>query len=424
LDGEPGAGIGAPCEEDGDCQGAQCIDEVCAAACSAASDCPAPSVCTGAGLCQLPLRAGFVYIGLPEVEQWTQAHEIGRVQAEEALPYLETEAAEGKLLAADAASAIDDFIQRGFHVVVATSPSLRDVAAVKAAEHPEVKFLSCGALSATENNVSYYGRMYQATYLAGFAAARRSATKRLGMVGSLVTPSVVRHINAFATGARRAEPNAVVEVRWIGFWHDTGPPDAQGRTKERALTEELLSTGCDVIAHQADNGVPVATVAEVGGSAKAIGNNVAEACPEGSASCLGATYWQWGPMYIDVLDGLHRSRWPGGQLVNAGIEVSPAGSVVNFGLNVAVGTTDLAIEISGLLEEVAGEGGVELPFRGPLCSTGQRTPVCLEAGEVVSEEELLGMCWFVEGIVEKEDAADPGSADRAAMVPGQGDCAP
>jgi hypothetical protein len=213
-------------------------------------------------------------------------------------------------------------------------------------------------------------------------------------------------------------------VRWIGFWHDTGPPDAQGRTKERALTEELLATGCDVIAHQADNGVPVATVADVGGTPKAIGNNVAEACPEGATSCLGATYWQWGPLYTQLLDGLHRSRWPGGQLLNAGIEVSPAGSVVNFGLNVAVGTTNLAIEVSDVLEELAAEGGAELPFMGPLCSTGQRVPLCLEAGEAVSEEEMLGMCWFVEGIVEKEDPADPGSADLPAMVPAQGDCAP
>jgi len=429
LDGEPGAGIGAPCDEDSDCQGARCLDEVCAAACAAASDCPAPSVCTSAALCQLPLRVGFVHLGDPAVDQWTQAHESGRLEAQAALPYLQTEAASGKLLAADAAGAMDDLIARGFQVVVATSSSLRDVAAVKAAEHPDIKFLSCGAPAATDNNVAYHGRMYQATYLAGYAAARRSTTKRLGMIGSLVTPAVVRHINAFATGARRAAPEAIVEVRWIGYWHDASPPDAQGRTKERVLTEALLATGCDVIAHQADNGAPVATVAALGG-AKVIGNNVPDACPEGSPLCLGATYWRWGPLYTRLLDDLHRWRWPAGQTVNPGIEVSSAQSVVNFGLDVAVGTTDLAIEVSDLLEELAGEGGEALPFRGTLCSTGQRdpdrdgAPDCLGEGEAASEEEMLSMCWFADNLVEKEDPDDPASADRPALVPEQGDCAP
>lgn len=429
LDGEPGAGIGAPCEDDGDCQGGVCVNEVCAAGCTTSSDCPAPSECTRSGLCQLPLRVGFVHLGDPDADEWTRAHEIGREEAEDALPYLQTEAAPGKLLAADAASAMDDFIDRGFQVVVATSSSLQDIAAVKAAEHPELKFLTCGAPASTDNNVSYYGRMYQATYLAGYAAARRSSSKRLGMIGSLVTPAVVRHINAFATGARRAAPDAVVEVRWIGFWHDVAPPDAQGRTRERAFTEALLATGCDVVAHQADNGAPVATVAELG-SAKAIGNNVPEACAGDPAACLGTTYWRWGPLYTRLLDGLHRSRWPAGQLVIPGIEVSPSGSVVNFDLNVPVGTTDLAIEVSDLLAELAGDSGASLPFQGPLCSTGQRDadgdgePDCLGAGEAASEAEVLEMCWFAEGIVEKEDPDDPASADRPALVPPQGDCAP
>ncbi|MCC6558871.1 MAG: BMP family ABC transporter substrate-binding protein [Polyangiaceae bacterium] len=430
VDSEPGAGIGAPCERDAECQGAQCIEGVCASPCTGPVNCPAPARCMRDGLCQLPLRVGFVYAGDPAVEQWAQAHDLGRLAAEDALPYLETEVAAERLLASDAALAMDDFIDRRFDVIVATSSTMRDVAAGRAADHPGVKFLTCGAPASTQNDVSYHGRMYQATYLAGYAAARRSTSKRLGMIGSYVTPAVVRHINAFATGARRAEPSAVVEVRWIGFWHDTDPPDAQGNTKERALTQALLAAGCDVIAHQADNGVPVTTVAGEGGQAKAIGNNVADACPEGSTSCLGATYWQWGPLYAGLFDELHRWRWPAGQIINPGIQIDPAESVVNFGLNTALGGANLAIEVSDLLAALAGDGGASLPFRGPLCSTGQRdvdgdgAPDCVAGGEAVGDEEMLGMCWFVEGLVEKADPTDPASADIPAIVPASGDCAP
>jgi hypothetical protein len=253
---------------------------------------------------------------------------------------------------------------------------------------------------------------------------------RLGMVGSYVTPAVVRHINAFATGAQRAVPGIVVEVRWIGFWHDTEPPNMQLQKKERVLTEELLSTGCDVIAHQADNGIPVTTLESAGGTAKAIGNNVEDACPEGSSTCLGATYWRWGPLYTQLFHELHKSRWPDGQLLNPAIQVSASESIVHFGLNVSVGTGDLAIEVSDLLEELAGAGGESIPFAGPLCSTGQRDPDgdgnsdCVAAGEAVSDGEMRGMCWFVQGIVEKEDPANPASIDVPALVPESGDCAP
>jgi len=36
---------------------------------------------------------------------------------------------------------------------------------------------------------------------------------------------------------------------------------------------------------------------------------------------------------------------------------------------------------------------------------------------VISDDELARMCWFVEGVVEKSDPSDPGSADRPAHVP-------
>jgi hypothetical protein len=51
-------------------------------------------------------------------------------------------------------------------------------------------------------------------------------------------------------------------------------------------------------------------------------------------------------------------------------------------------------------------------------------PDCVEPGEVLSDDELRGMCWFAEGIVERADPDDPTSADLPALVPDEGDCAP
>jgi hypothetical protein len=53
VDSETGAGIGAFCRTDDDCQGVQCMDQVCTKMCGGAGDCPAPSECMS-GYCQLP----------------------------------------------------------------------------------------------------------------------------------------------------------------------------------------------------------------------------------------------------------------------------------------------------------------------------------------------------------------------------------
>jgi basic membrane lipoprotein Med (substrate-binding protein (PBP1-ABC) superfamily) len=140
--------------------------------------------------------------------------------------------------------------------------------------------------------------MYQAWYLAGYAAAQKSKAHRLGYVAGAVTPEEVRAINAFTRGAQRFDPHVVVEVRWLGAWFDSGPPDAKGRYKEERLAQELMANGCDVIANDADNGGVIAAVEQAQSGVVSIGSNSPDVCQRGPSTCLGATYWNWGPLYV------------------------------------------------------------------------------------------------------------------------------
>ena len=57
-------------------------------------------------------------------------------------------------------------------------------------------------------------------YLAGLVAGCTTRTGAIGYVAATNIPEVVRGIDAFALGVRRAAPEAKVYVRYIGDWSD------------------------------------------------------------------------------------------------------------------------------------------------------------------------------------------------------------
>jgi uncharacterized membrane protein len=272
--------------------------------------------------------------------------------------------------------------------------------------------------------------MEQAYHLAGYAAAQVTQTHRLGFLGSFVTPEVVRHINAFTRGAQRVDPSIKVEVRWEGFWFDLDPP-VGGKYNETVLTEALIEDGADVIAHNMDNGRSLAAVEEHqlgpgGEQLYCIGNDNHNACDRGPTTCIGTSYWNWGPLYARLFDAIHRGTWDPFEVINENIKSDAEQSIPNFEVNVAVGGNDLAISVGELLADLATPGNehkafATFPSEPQYCSTGQRNPLCVQAGEEVTDDELRTMCWFVVGVVEKTDPANPASSDKPALVP-QPDC--
>ena len=429
VPGALGLGVGSACARDDECHAGRCGDGVCVSPCAeAGAPCPEGAVCTARGLCERPLRVGFLWPGEPAADSLSRAHEEGRLEATAARPYLVSDVRTGVELSTEAVAATHALVAQGAEVIVAGSSELSSAMASLAEDAPDVTFLVCGGRELAPNLASFYGRAYQATYVAGFVAGRSTSTGRVGVLASRVTPSVVRHVNAFARGARRASPGVTVEVRWLGFWHDPLPPNPAGHKAERTLTLELVDSGCDVVFHQVDTQIPVTTLQEEGG-ARSIGWGHARACDAGPTSCLGAAYLRWGPLYSRVVGELARGTFAGG-FIDEPLSLDPSESVVGFELNPALASSALALEVDELLEDLAAPSGAGLPLRGPYCSTGQRdrdedgVPDCLAPGEVPSDDELRGMCWFAEGIVERADPSDPTSADLPALVPDEGDCAP
>lgn len=415
-----GLPIGASCTDQSDCSTKNCTGELCTKTCTSDGECPEPSRCFG-NLCQLPLSVGYIWVGVVEDQGWTLTHDLGRKYAKEKLPYLTDDFVTNIFLPETAADSVKKFKDDGRQVIVANSFSLRAPIESAATDNPDIDFLVCSGNSSKPNLGSYFARSYQDWYLAGFAAASKSKTHRLGFVGSFVTPEVVRHIDAFTLGAKKADPTVVVEVRWEGFWFDLDPA-VGGKFRETVLTEELLATGCDVITHNSDNSRSVEAVEKAHNNGEmvwSIGNDNVDACDYGPNSCLGVPYWNWGPLYVRIFEEMHKHKWDPTQIINDNIKSDQDESINYFGLNAnpAVVDNNLRIIVGDLRGSLTKDPG--FAFNGPydVSDPLQRPAGSIAAGTTVSDDELTKMCWFVEGVVEKVDPTDPLSADKPARVP-------
>ncbi|NUP10846.1 MAG: BMP family ABC transporter substrate-binding protein [Polyangiaceae bacterium] len=415
----PSVPVGQACTASTECLTGTCgSDGLCTKPCEATTECPAPSECF-AGFCQIPLDVGFIWVGVVEDQGWTKTHDIGREYALEQLPYLRADFVTNVFKDPEATDALNAFVEDGKDVIVANSFSLRNQTSGVADSNPDTQFLVCAGNVTKDNLGTYFARSYQAWYLAGYTAASKSQTGRLGFVGSYVTPELVRHIDAFTLGAKRADPSVKVEVRWEGFWFDVDPPNADQEYRETVLANELIETGCDVIAHGSDNGRVVEAVEkahDMGDDVWSIGNDNIDACKLGPSSCIGVPYWNWGPLYVRIFDQIHRGTWDPKVPINDNILVNLDESIVSFGATEDLLSNDLKISLGELRADLASDP--KLAFRGPYdVNANQRSQGDVTNGEEISDEELATMCWFVEGVIEKEDPLDPLSADVPARVP-------
>lgn len=109
---------------------------------------------------------------------------------------------------------IEELIQgENCDIIVASSWGAGEDMKKAAAEYPNIYFLHAAGMGESANLSSFFGRMYQARYLAGIVAGMETTNGELGYVAAFPIPEVIRGINAFALGARSVRPDA--KVHWL-----------------------------------------------------------------------------------------------------------------------------------------------------------------------------------------------------------------
>ncbi len=329
-----------------------------------------------------PLKIGFIFVGPINDNGWTQAHYEGGVVAlkkafgdKVKITYIES-VPEG----APSLNVLNSLAARGYKLIYATSFGYMNQVVQASKKYPNVIFEMCSGYELGPNLGEYFGRMYEPRYLSGLIAGAMTKAGKIGYVAAYPTPEVVRGINAFTLGVRAVNPHATVHVVWTFTWFN--PPVE----KDAALS--LINSGCDVLAQHQDS--PAAVEAAQNRGIYAIGYDSANMGKFGPDAYLTAPIWDWSAFYVpnvkSVLDGTWKSEsyWKG--MESGIVKLAPMSDLVP--------TTVKRLVKAMEKEIVTGKFHV---FEGPIYD--QNGELRVPAGKVMSDDELLSMQWFVDGVV-------------------------
>jgi len=320
------------------------------------------------------VKVGFVYVGPTDDGGWTFAHDKGRKHLESLgvkTSYVE------KVNEADGYRAIRK-LARENDLVFTTSFGFMDPTLKAAKEAEDTIFMHLGGFKTNKNMGTYFGRMYQAKYLAGMVAGSMTKSNTIGVVGSHPISEIIRHINAFTLGVQAANPNAKVQVVWINQWFD--PP------KEISAANTLMDSGADIIMSTVDS--PACLQAAKKRGFYGIGNDNDQTEFVGD-NHLTATIWDWGIYYEDVYKRVKNGTWKAQQdwwgIETGLVKLAPISPLVPDSVKQKVAEAQKALA-----------GGMEV-FKGPIYN--QQGELALPEGQTLTDQQMLTIDYFVKGIV-------------------------
>lgn len=327
----------------------------------------------------LPLKIGFVYVSPIGEAGWTYQHDLGRRAIEAAFgDKVQVRYAENVPEGADAERVIRDFAADGAGLVFTTTFGYMNPTIRIARQFPRVVFEHATGYKQDRNVGVYAGRYYEGRYLAGIVAGRMSKSGNIGYVAAFPIPEVVMGINAFTRGLRSVNRDAQVRVVWINAWFDPA--------KERDAADALLAQGADLVTHHTDS-TAVVQAAEAKGK-YAIGYH-SDMSRFGPHAHLTAITHHWESFYTRTTAAVLEGRWVSenvwGGIKDGMVALAPLNAAVPADVVAQVGEQQQAI-IDGTLH----------PFQGPLFDQAGRQVI--GAGSTLTDEELLKMNYFVEGV--------------------------
>jgi basic membrane protein A and related proteins len=151
---------------------------------------------------------------------------------------------------ADSEAAFMDYASQGYDLIIGHGFQYGDPAVRVGKKFPKQKFMAIESASKSNNVASYVIAVEQAGYLMGILSAAMTKTGKIGIVGGVEQPSIIKCVEAYKLGAKAYNPAVKVFDVYIGSFTDVT------LGKEAALA--MADKGADVLSHianQAGTGV-------------------------------------------------------------------------------------------------------------------------------------------------------------------------
>lgn len=220
------------------------------------------------------LNIAFVHQQTPDASAWVLDHEMGKKHIEEVFgEKIKVRSYYGVSTPEQAEFIIQQAVEDGAQVVFTTAPTLRKETLKVAVKYSKVRFLNCSVEQPYSSIRSYYGRFYEAQFIAGAIAGAMACNDRIGYIASFPVFGELASINAYALGAQMTNPRAQIELKWACV---EGFPQT-----------ELLADGIRIVSTQ--NASSELNACSTNGTY--LINDTGEMIP------LGTHIWNWGEFY-------------------------------------------------------------------------------------------------------------------------------
>ena len=324
-------------------------------------------------------RIGFLYIAPVGESGWTFEHDRGRAMVEERfgnqvdIEYFEL-IAEGE----QGTAKMYELAKAGFDMIFATSYGYMNGMVEVAFQYPDIKFEHATGFVRTPNMSTYNARFYEGRVSQGILAGHMTKTNKIGYIASFPIPEVIRGINAAFLAALSVNPDVEFDIVWANTWYN---PEL-----EENLARQLIANGADILIQHTDTEFPMEVAEELGKFAFGQASDMRRYGPNAS---LSATINHWGPYYVSRVEALLNGTWES-QDVWGGLDANM--------IEIGVYSDSIPLRYQKQARNAVARirSGNLHPFTGPIRK--QDGTGWLASGETASDQDLLTMNFFVEGI--------------------------
>jgi len=324
------------------------------------------------------LNIGFVYLGPIGDGGWNYAHNQGKIEIED-LPFINNINYRENASDTDKAiTAIEELIKEGSQLIFTTSYNHKEATIQMAKKYPDVIFESCSTFIKDDNLGSYFGRIYQAWYLAGITAGLKTESNKIGVIVALANPECIRVTNAFALGVKKINPKATIYLEWNHSWYNP--------SKENLIANKMINMGCDVITHNTDASESQRVADSKNVFSIGYNTDMKDFAPKKN---LVSVVWNWGKLYKDIATQVYKGIWKP-EITYEGIDSG------YFGLS------ELSQHISSKEQEEINDFKQQIISKELSIFAGaiydNKGNLRVKAGEVLNEDALFSIDWLVDGI--------------------------
>ncbi len=201
-----------------------------------------------------PVRVAIVMPSTTTDLAWSQSlyDSLVELQTEYGEDVIEIAYTENMYNVTDAASAIRDYAESGFNLVIAHGAQYGTSLFEIAPDYPETSFAwgtttNTGEEEGITNIFAYEPRAEQGGYVTGVLAAKLTQAGVVGMVGPVDAGDAKLHVDGFVAGVTDTDPDVQINISFTGSFGDTALAAEAANTHVQAGADVLTGSSQQVV---------------------------------------------------------------------------------------------------------------------------------------------------------------------------------